>query len=60
MTALLGYLDPISVAPGERLRVMVSCIGAGRYDAELVRLINPQAWDRFAGRFERVFGFRPK
>ena len=24
------------------------------------RLINPQAWDRYAGRFERVFGFRPK
>jgi N,N-dimethylformamidase len=43
MTALLGYCDPISLAPGERLRVMVSCIGASRYDAELVRLINPQA-----------------
>ncbi len=43
MTALLGYGDPISLVPGERLRVMVSCIGAGRYDALLVRLINPQA-----------------
>jgi N,N-dimethylformamidase beta subunit-like, C-terminal/Concanavalin A-like lectin/glucanases superfamily len=43
MTALLGYCDPISIAPGERLRVMVSCIGAPRYDAEIVRLINPQA-----------------
>jgi len=24
------------------------------------RLINPDAWDAFCGRFERVFGFRPK
>ena len=24
------------------------------------RLINPDAWDRFAQRFERIFGFRPK
>jgi D-3-phosphoglycerate dehydrogenase len=24
------------------------------------RLINPEAWERFAARFERVFGFRPK
>ena len=43
MTALLGYCDPISAAPGERVRFMVSCIGAARYDAEIVRLINPQA-----------------
>ena len=43
MTALLGYCDPISAAPGERVHFMVSCIGAARYDAEIVRLINPQA-----------------
>jgi N,N-dimethylformamidase len=43
MTALLGYCDPISAAPGERVRFLVSCIGASRYDAEIVRLINPQA-----------------
>jgi N,N-dimethylformamidase len=43
MTALLAYCDPISAAPGERLRFMVSCVGAPRYDAEIVRLINPQA-----------------
>jgi D-3-phosphoglycerate dehydrogenase / 2-oxoglutarate reductase len=24
------------------------------------RLINPEAWELFAQRFERVFGFRPK
>ena len=23
------------------------------------RLINPDAWPRFAQRFERIFGFRP-
>ena len=43
MTALLGYCDPISVAPGARVRFLVSCIGAARYQAEIVRLINPQA-----------------
>jgi N,N-dimethylformamidase len=43
MTALLGYCDPISARPGERVRFMVSCIGAARYDAEIVRLINPRA-----------------
>jgi N,N-dimethylformamidase len=43
MTALLGYCDPISVAPGARMRFLVSCIGAARYQAEIVRLINPQA-----------------
>ena len=43
MTALLGYCDPISAAPGERVRFFVSCIGAARYQAEIVRLINPQA-----------------
>ncbi|HET6519486.1 MAG TPA: LamG domain-containing protein, partial [Geminicoccaceae bacterium] len=43
MTALLGYCDKDSVAPGETVRFMVSCIGAERYRAEVVRLINPQA-----------------
>ena len=43
MTALLGYCDPISAAPGERVRFFVSCTGAARYEAEIVRLINPQA-----------------
>ncbi len=43
MTSLLAYCDPISIAPGERLRAMVSCIGAPRYDAEILRLMNPQA-----------------
>ena len=43
MTALLAYCDPISVAPGETVRFMVSCVGAGQYRAEIVRLINPQA-----------------
>jgi len=43
MTALLAYCDPISAAPGETVRFMVSCVGAGQYRAEIVRLINPQA-----------------
>ena len=39
MQTILGYTDPMSAAPGERLRVMVSCeSGASTYRADLVRL----------------------
>ena len=31
-------------APGETVRFMVSCIGAERYDAAIVRLVNPQSF----------------
>ena len=38
--AILGYADRMSVRPGDRLKVMVSCeSGATSYRAELVRLI---------------------
>jgi len=43
MASILGYCDPISAAPGETIRFMVSCDDADAYDVELVRLINPQA-----------------
>ncbi len=35
-----GYTDRISVAPGERIRFMVSCQGVERYRADIVRLIH--------------------
>jgi N,N-dimethylformamidase len=35
-----GYSDRISVAPGERIRFMVSCEGAESYRADIVRLIH--------------------
>ena len=43
MTAILAYCDPIGAAPGDTVRFMVSCVGARDYDAQIVRLINPQA-----------------
>jgi N,N-dimethylformamidase len=43
MTTILAYCDPISAAPGDAVRFMVSCEGAAGYEAEIVRLINPQA-----------------
>jgi N,N-dimethylformamidase len=43
MTTILAYCDPISPAPGDAVRFMVSCAGATEYQAEIVRLINPQA-----------------
>ena len=36
---LAGYADRLSVAPGETLRFMVTCEGATRYQADLVRVI---------------------
>ncbi len=35
-----GYSDEICVAPGERIRFMVSCEGSSRYRADIVRLIH--------------------
>ena len=43
MTSILGYCDPLSVASGETVRFMVSCHGADAYEAEVVRLVNPEA-----------------
>ncbi len=43
MTSILGYCDPISAAPGDRVDFMVSCHGADTYEVELVRLLNPDA-----------------
>lgn len=38
---IVGYTDEISVAPGERIRFMVSCEeGIDRYQADIVRLIS--------------------
>ena len=38
---IVGYADEISVAPGERIRFMVSCEGGiDRYRADIVRLIS--------------------
>ena len=38
---IAGYSDEISVAPGERIRFMVSCeAGIDRYQADIVRLIS--------------------
>src|SRR5215470_474530 len=43
MTRIMAYADPWSVAPGETVRFMVSCIGGDRYTAQIVRLKQPQA-----------------
>src|SRR5262249_30739042 len=43
MTRIMAYADPWSVAPGESVRFMVSCIGSDRYTAQIVRLKQPEA-----------------
>jgi N,N-dimethylformamidase len=43
MLKILGYADRLSVAPGESVRFMVSCTGAARYRAEIVRIIHGDA-----------------
>ena len=40
---VMGYCDRWSVAPGETVTFMVSCLGAERYDATIVRLKQPEA-----------------
>ncbi len=39
-TSIHGYSDRISVAPGERIRFMVSCEDVDTYRADIVRLIH--------------------
>ncbi|HEX3499875.1 MAG TPA: LamG domain-containing protein, partial [Stellaceae bacterium] len=43
MTVLMGYADRISVAAGETIAFKVSCSGAARYRAEIVRVLSPEA-----------------
>ena len=41
MPRVLGYADPLSVAPGEDIRFMVGTLdGPRRYRAEIVRLVS--------------------
>ena len=41
---IIGYADQVSVAPGERIRFMVSCEpGVTRYRADIVRLLSGDA-----------------
>ena len=43
MTRIMAYADPWSVAPGETVRFMVSCIDGDRYTGQIVRLKQPEA-----------------
>src|SRR5437879_7738726 len=43
MTVLMGYADKVSVAPGETIGFKVSCTGAARYRADIVRVLSPEA-----------------
>jgi N,N-dimethylformamidase len=43
MKRVMGYCDRWSAAPGETVRFMVSCLEGDRYDAEIVRLKQPDA-----------------
>jgi N,N-dimethylformamidase len=43
MNRVMGYCDRWSVAPGETVVFMVSCLGGDRYDAAIVRLRQPEA-----------------
>ncbi len=43
MTTLMAYADAISVRPGDTIGFKVSCDGADRYNARIVRLLSPEA-----------------
>ena len=42
MNLLMGYADQWSVAPGDEIKIMVSCRGATTYRADVVRLSGPR------------------
>lgn len=46
---LTGYADPLSVAPGETVRFMVSCYAPGPYRVQIVRLVCGDARPSGAG-----------
>src|SRR5262249_44899911 len=43
MTRIMAYADPWSVAPGEKVRFMVSCIGGDSYTGQSVQVEQPVA-----------------
>jgi len=43
MNRVMGYADKWSVAPGEQISFMVSCLGGDHYDVQIVRLEQPDA-----------------
>ncbi|MDX6748709.1 DUF6605 domain-containing protein [Geminicoccaceae bacterium 1502E] len=43
MPQIMGYCDPWSARPGDVVRVMASCIDADSFEAEIVRLRQPDA-----------------
>jgi len=43
MNRVMGYADRWSVAPGDTVRFMVSCLGGNEYTARIVRLKQPEA-----------------
>ena len=43
MTQIMGYANIWSARPGDTVSFMVSCIGTDSYDAEIVRLKQPEA-----------------
>ena len=51
MKRVMGYCDRWSAGPGETVRFKVSCIGTDQYDAQIVRLKQPDAGKQ-ATRFE--------
>lgn len=44
MAAVMGYADLRSVRVGERIQFKVSCDGAPKYKATIVRLLSPQSF----------------
>ncbi len=51
---IISYVEPLSVAPGQRLDVMVSCEAGDAFRADLVRLICGDPRQRGAGYQEHV------
>ena len=49
---IIGYSSELSVRRGDTVELMVSAIGGGSYDADLVHIINGDSVSRYAHTFE--------
>ena len=51
---IIGYAAPLSVRPGDKVDFMVSAIGGGAYEADLVRVVNGDSLSRYGKHFKVV------
>jgi hypothetical protein len=49
---MAGYASELTLRPGDTVDFKVSVVGGGRYETDLVRVINGDSWSRYSDCFE--------